>query len=117
MYNFELLIAALMLVSGICLMIWTTRHNRKLLHNQGSSVWKYFIGAVSFGVWIFLVSVGCILLIGSINGGSNWSAYETMEFIILALIGSLVAIVGALWQFFLVTKFRENLYQKLNHKK
>jgi hypothetical protein len=117
MNDFELLISVLMLVSGVCLMIWTTRYNRKLFHGRENSVWKYFIGAVLFGAWIFLVSIGGILLLGSLNTSSGWSSYQTMELIVLALVGSLIAILGALWQFLLHTKLRENLYQKLNNKK
>ena len=116
MQNLEIVIPTLMLITGILLMIWTTRFNRTLLQRQESSLWKYFLGATLFGVWIFLVSVGGILVIGSVQAGLGWSTYQITEIIIVGLVGSLLAIVGSLWQFFIVTNFREILYQRLNRK-
>jgi hypothetical protein len=116
MKNFNLILPALMLVIGLILMFWTTQFNRNLLHGQETSIKKYFIGATLFGLWIFLISVGGILVIGSVYEDSGWTTYETIEIVILGVIGGMLAIIGSLWQFFIVTKFREILYQLLGRK-
>jgi steroid 5-alpha reductase family enzyme len=116
MKNFDLVFPILMPVIGVVLMIWTTRFNRKLLNGQETSLKKYFIGATLFGLWVFLISVGVILGIGTVSGDGGWTTYETIEIVILGIIGGIVAIMGSLWQFFIVTKFREILYRALSRK-
>lgn len=116
MKNSNLILPLLMLVIGVILMIWTTRFNRNLLNGQETSLKKYFIGATLFGLWIFLISVGGILTIGSVYGDRGWTTYETIEIVILGVIGGALAVIGSLWQFFIVTQFREILYKMLSRK-
>lgn len=94
------------------------RHfNRYLLKGRETSLGKYFLGAAMGGLCIFLISVGGILLVSLVYGNRGWTTYETIEIILLGIVVSILAVVGTLWQFFLVSKFREILYQVLNRKK
>lgn len=116
MTNFNLAFPVLMLISGIFLMLWTTRLNRNILNGQETSLPKYFIGSALSGLWIFLISVGGILVLGSVYEGYAWTLLETIEIVIVGLIGGIAAMLGTLWQFFIVTKFRDILYQGLIQK-
>jgi hypothetical protein len=114
--NLNWVFPALMLISGVFLMLWTTRFNRNILNGQETSLPKYFVGSALSGLWIFLISVGGILLLGSVYEGYGWTTFETIEIVIVGVIGGIVAMIGTLWQFFIVTKFREILYQMLGRK-
>jgi hypothetical protein len=116
MSNVSWFLPILMLASGVLLMLWTTRFNRNILNGQETSASKYFIGSGLYGLWVFLISVGGILTVGLVYEGHGWSSYETVEIVILGAIGGILAAIGSLWQFFIVTKFREILYQSLNRK-
>jgi hypothetical protein len=110
--NFAVVLPVLMLLLGVVLMYWTTQFNRNLLNTQERFLGKYITGAVVFGLWIFLVSVGAVITVGSYFGKQAWTTYETIEIIILGLIGGILAVIGALWQFFIVTRFRNIGNQK-----
>jgi hypothetical protein len=54
-------------------MLRTMRLNRNILNGQETSLPKYFAGSTLSGVWIFLISVGGILLLGSVYEGYGWT--------------------------------------------
>jgi hypothetical protein len=116
MKNLSLVLPVLMLASGIFLMFWATRFNHNLLIGEETSLSKYFIGAILFGLWVFLISVGGILIIGFGYEDIGWTTFETIEIVILGMIGGILAILGSLWQFFIATKFREILHRALSRK-
>jgi len=116
MTNFNLFFSVLMLVSGVFLMLWTIRFNRNILKGQETSLRKYLVGSALSGLWVFLISVGGILAAGSVNEGYGLTTPETIEIAILGVIGGILAMIGSLWQFFVVSKFRDILYQSLSRK-
>jgi hypothetical protein len=116
MTNFNAVFPVLMLISGIFLMLWTTRFNRNILNGQETSLRKYFVRSALYGLWVFLISVGGILAAGSVYEGYNWTTRETIGIALLGVIGGILAMIGSLWQFFIVTKFRDSLYQRLSRK-
>jgi hypothetical protein len=116
MTNFNWVFPVLMLVSGLFLMLGTTRYNRNILNGQETSLRKYLIGSTLYGLWVFLISVGGILAVGSIYGSDGWTARETIQIVILGVIGGILAIVGSLWQIFIVSNFRDSLYKSLSRK-
>ena len=116
MTNFNWVFPVMMLVSGVFLMLWTTRFNRNILNGQETSLRKYLIGSVLYGLWVFLISVGGILAAGLVYEGYSWTSRETIWIAILGVIGGILAMIGSLWQFFIVTKFRDILYQSLRRK-
>jgi hypothetical protein len=116
MINLNWVIPGFILICGILLMLWTTRSNRKLFIGQEISFRKYLINSALYGLWIFLISVGIILLIGSVNKGYQWTTSETLRFLILGFAAGILGMFGSLWQFFLVSEFRESLYKYLKLK-
>jgi hypothetical protein len=107
----------LMLVSGVFLMLWTSRFNRNILNGQETSLGKYLIGSIFYGLWVFLISVGGILAAGLVYEGYEWTTDEKIGIVLLGVVGGVVAVIGSLWQAFIVTKFREKLYRSLSQKK
>ena len=116
MKNFNWVFPVLMLVSGVFLMVWTTRLNRNILNGQETSLRKYFVGSSLSGLWIFLISVGGVLTVGSVYEDHGWTTHETVEIAIIGVIAGILAGIGSLWQFFIVTKFRDVLHQSLSRK-
>lgn len=116
MMNLNWFFPALIVIFGVFLMLWTTRLNRNILNGQETSLPKYFVGSALSGLWIFLISVGGILLIGSVYEGYGWTLTETISIVSVSVIGGIAAMLGTLWQFFIVTKFRDSLYQSLIRK-
>jgi hypothetical protein len=114
--NLNWVFPALMLISGVFLMLWTTPFNRNVLKGQETSLLKYFVVSALSGLWIFLISVGGILLLGSVYEGYGWTTFETIQIVIVGVIVGIVDMIGTLWQFFIVTKFRDILYQFLSRK-
>jgi hypothetical protein len=84
-----------------------------LFRGQEISFRKYLINSALTGLWIFLVSVGIILLIGSLYKGYQWASDETLDILILGFVAGILGMFGSLWQFFLASKFRESLYKYL----
>jgi len=116
MTNFNWVFPALMLIFGVFLMFWTLRFNRNLFNGQATQLWKYVLGSALYGLWVFLVSVGGILVAGSIYESYGWTTHETIGIAVLGLIAGVLATIGALWQFFIATKLRDNIYQLLVRK-
>lgn len=116
MPNFNWFFPILMLVLGVLLMLRTIQFNRKILNGQETSLRKYLAGSALSGLWVLLISVGGILTLGSVYDGYVWTLQETITIVLLGVIGGILAMIGSLWQFFVVGKFRDILYQSLHRK-
>ena len=114
--NFNWVIPILILTSSIVLILWTTRFNNKISFGQESSWAKYITGSALYGLSAFLIFVGITLVMGLIDKDYVWSTHEIIGAVIFGLFCGIVAMIGSLWQFLIVGKFRELLYKNLKSK-
>ncbi len=105
-----------MLASGIFLLVWTSRLNRKIFNGQEVSLRRHFIASALNGLCVFLISLGCVLLVGFADKSYSWSVRDIPWIAALGFIGGIFMMVGSLWSYFIAGKFRELLYQKLKDK-
>jgi hypothetical protein len=110
------ILGVLTLVSGVFLVIWMTRLNRKIFNGQEISLRRYFVASALNGLCVLLIFLGCILLVGFADKGYAWSVHDIQWIVAVGFIGGIFIMLGSLWSYFIAGKFRELLYQKLNDK-
>ena len=110
-----ILVSGVFLIIGVFLMLQMIRVDRKIFKGEGGSLHEYLIGSALTGACVFLISVSGILAAGSVSVyyGEGWTVYEILEIAILVSIVAVLAVIGSLWRYFIVGKFRDVLYQKL----
>jgi hypothetical protein len=112
------LLSVVFLITGIFLMVRMIPVDRKLFMGEGISFHEYLVGSALTGACAFLIIGGIILAVGSLSAyyGEGWTVDEIIAAVIIVSIGAILAAIGSLWQYFIVGKFREFIYQKLREK-
>ena len=113
---FDWVLSILTLVSAVFLMFWRLRSDRNLFNGQETSLRKYFTASALQGLCVFLLYIGIFLVGVAMYPDYGFTTRETILIVVLGLIVGILAMIASLWQFFIVTKFRESLYQSLSRR-
>lgn len=117
MTSMKWIIAAIALLGGLILMVNWWQSSRRLYFGQGATLAKYLISSALAGAWACLLLLGFILAVGAFDLRYEWKATEFIGAIVFSLMLGFVTVIGSLWSYFVVGKFREALLRWLQKRR